>query len=75
MFFSKNKNFTVTYFAKNLSIVLGLVLIWRGLWYILDGIDIIFFNGNHLGSAIIGIILGLGLLYFPDRNLNEISKL
>jgi len=26
----------VNYFVHNLSVVLGLVLIWRGIWYILD---------------------------------------
>lgn len=75
MFFRKDKNLTVPYFAKNLSIVLGLVLIWRGLWYLIDGIDIYFFNGGHAGSAIVGIIIGFALLYFPDRNLKEISQL
>lgn len=75
MFFRKNKNLTVGYFTRNLFIVLGLVLIWRGLWYILDGIDIYFFDGGHTWSSIVGIIIGFIMLYLPDRNLKEISQL
>jgi len=72
----KTKNtLTVDYFAKNLSIVVGLVLIWRGIWYVLDEFDILYFGGNHAWSAIGGIILGLIILYAPDKDLKEISKL
>ena len=64
------------YIARNLSIVIGLVLIWRGIWYILDGIDIYLLgDANHALSAIGGIILGLIILFVPDRDLKEISKL
>ncbi|MEK7629440.1 MAG: hypothetical protein AAB394_02840 [Patescibacteria group bacterium] len=70
----KNRNI-ISYFARNLSIVIGLVLIWRGVWYVLDEIDIMFADGNHAISAIGGIILGLIVLYAPDKDLNEISKL
>lgn len=69
------KPFKFSYLAKNLSIVIGLVLIWRGIWYILDGLDIIFFHKNHTWSAIGGIILGLIILYLPDKDLKEIEKL
>ncbi|MEK7503282.1 MAG: hypothetical protein AAB556_02455 [Patescibacteria group bacterium] len=62
------------YFAKNLVIVVSLVLIWRGLWYILDYIDLNFV-GSHIYTAIGGIILGLLLLYIPDHDLKEIEKL
>ncbi|MDP3764578.1 MAG: hypothetical protein Q8Q95_03070 [bacterium] len=70
----KNRSI-ISYFARNLSIVIGLVLIWRGVWYVLDEIDIMFADGNHAISAIGGIILGLIILYVPDKDLNEISKL
>lgn len=70
----KNRNI-ISYFTRNLSIVIGLVLIWRGIWYVLDEIDIMFADGNHAISAIGGIILGLIILYLPDKDLNEISKL
>lgn len=71
---SKNKHI-ISYFARNLSIVIGLVLIWRGVWYVLDEIDIVFAGGDHSVSAIGGIILGLLILYLPDKDLKEISQL
>jgi len=71
---SKNKHI-LSYFARNISIVLGLVLMWRGIWYILDELDILFLGGSHTISAIGGIVLGLLILYLPDKDLNEISKL
>ena len=64
----------LTYFARNFTIVLSLVLIWRGIWYTLDYIDIGFF-GTHAYSAIGGIIIGIVLLYLPDKDLKEIEKL
>ena len=71
----KNKNLTFSYFAKNFLIVIGLVLIWRGIWYILDAIDIKFFGQSHFWTALGGIILGLIILYLPDKDLKEIEKL
>ena len=66
---------TISYFTKNFAIVIGLVLIWRGVWYILDGIDILYLGGNHTWSGIAGIIIGLFVLYLPDHDLKEIQKL
>jgi len=62
-------------FGKNLYIVLGIVLVWRGVWYILDKFDGWLFGGSHLWTAIVGVIVGVVLLYLPDRDLKEISKL
>ena len=63
------------YFLKNFAIVVALVLIWRGIWYLTDGIDKLLFGGEHIYSAIGGIIIGLILLYLPDKDLKEIEKL
>jgi len=63
------------YLMRNISIVVGLVLIWRGVWYTLDAIDILTFGGNHLISAMAGFIVGLLVLYLPDHDLKEIQKL
>jgi len=65
----------VSYFSKNLSIVLGLVLVWRGIWYVLDGLDIYVFGGSHTFTAVGGIIAGLVILYLPDKDLKELEKL
>jgi len=56
-------------------VVIGLVLIWRGIWYVLDGLDRWLFNGNHVWTALGGTILGLLILYIPDKDLKEIEKL
>lgn len=66
---------TPRYLAKNLATVVGLVLVWRGIWLMLDGVDILFFAGNHFWTALPGVILGLAILYFPDKDLKEIEKL
>jgi len=66
---------TLAYFVNNLFVVVGLVLVWRGVWYVLDGVDLVFFANNHFYSAVGGIILGLLVLYWPDKDLKEIQKL
>jgi hypothetical protein len=71
---AKNK-LTLEYITKNLLIILGIVLVWRGVWYILDGLDMWLFGGSHTWTAIIGIVVGLVVLYLPDKDLKEIEKL
>ena len=65
----------IGYFTRNIFIVVGLVLIWRGTWYVLDEIDILFFGESHVITTVGGIILGFLILYLPDHDLKEISKL
>lgn len=69
------KLLTPSYLFKNLSTVAGLVLIWRGIWYVLDSVDKWFFSGGHFWTAFLGIIVGLIILYLPDKDLKEIEKL
>ncbi len=65
----------ILYLARSLSIVIGIVLIWRGIWYVFDYIDLTYLNNNHLPLAIGGIILGLIIIYLPDKDFKEIEKL
>jgi len=66
----------IRYFIKNLGTIVGIVLIWRGVWHVLDAIDIaIIGDETHLITAIGGIIVGFLVLYIPDRDLKEIEKL
>jgi hypothetical protein len=65
----------LAYFVKNAAIIVGLVLIWRGIWYVLDALDIWFFGGSHGWTALGGVALGLIILYWPDKDLKEIEKL
>lgn len=71
----RKKTNVIAYIARNVSIVVGLVLVWRGIWYVLDALDIALFGGSHLWSGIGGIALGLIILYIPDHDLKEIEKL
>lgn len=66
---------TLKILAKDIFIIIGLVLIWRGIWYVLDELDKLIFGGSHAWTAIAGIIIGLVILYLPDGDLKEIEKL
>ncbi len=70
-----NKNLNLKYLFTNISVVFGVVLVWRGIWYILDQLDKWLFGGSHFWTALVGIIIGLLILYFPDRDSKEIGKL
>ena len=72
MFFRKKRG--LSYFIKNFFIVVGVVLVWRGIWYLLDAFDLLFF-GNHTWTALGGLVIGLLMLYLPDKDLKEIEKL
>jgi len=61
--------------VNNFLIAFSILLIWRGLWYMFDYIDTWLFGGNHLFSAIGGLIAGLLILYIPDKDLKELGKL
>ncbi len=63
------------YFSKNFAIVLGMVFIWRGIWYALDYIDTLVFGGQHIVTAVLGVMFGFALLYVPDKDLDEIKEL
>jgi len=69
------RKLTLHYLVSNLAVVFGLVLIWRGIWYVLDFFDSMIFGGGHFWSVVGGIILGLFVLYWPDKDLKEIGKL
>lgn len=71
----KNRSLTLRGLAKDIFVVVGLVLVWRGLWYILDGFDKIVFGNSHLWTAVVGTVVGLLMLYLPDKDLKEIEKL
>ena len=60
---------------RSASVAAGIILIWRGIWYILDLVDAQFFGDNHIFTAIGGIIAGCLILYLPDKDLDELSKL
>lgn len=72
---NKKIHHSLRYFSKNIIIVISLVMVWRGIWYILDEFDIRFLGGDHAFTAVSGIVLGILLLWLPDHDLKEIEKL
>ncbi len=62
-------------FSKDFSIVLGIVFIWRGIWYVLDYLDQWIFGGSHFFTAVLAVVIGLLLLYLPDHNFKELERL
>ena len=72
MIFRKNKKLW-NVFMRSLMKVFSIVLIWRGVWYIFDLIDIKLFGDSYIGTALASILLGLLLLYIIDEDLDEVS--
>ncbi len=76
MFFRRGpKSISFVELLTRIKAVVGLVLIWRGIWYLLDALDMTLFGGSPFWTAIIGTVVGLVLLYLPDRDLKELEKL
>lgn len=50
-------------------------MVWRGIWIFLDRVDYHLFNGSHSWTAILGVIIGLLILYIPDHDLKEIKNI
>ena len=67
--------FDIKYFTKNISVAIGIILIWRGTWIVLDLLDKVIFGGNHIITAIGGIIIGIAILYLPEKNLKALERL
>lgn len=61
--------------VNNFLVAVAIILIWRGIWYVLDFIDLQLFGGNHAVSAVAGIMVGVLILYVPDKDLKELGKL
>lgn len=69
------KTFDLKYFTKGISVAIGIILIWRGVWIMLDLVDVLIFGGSHIVTAIGGIILGILMLYLPEKNLKALERL
>ncbi len=65
----------IRYFVSSFAIVLGVILVWRGIWYALEWVDRALFGGEHWISVVGGVVLGFLILYLPDGDLSELRKL
>ena len=61
--------------VENFMVAVAIILIWRGLWYLLDFVDHYLFDGSHIWTAILGVVVGILILYIPDKDLKELGKL
>jgi hypothetical protein len=59
---------TKTFFTMIL-VVTCVVLIWRGIWNLLD---IYFLRGHPILSNVVGILIGVIILYLPDRDIKDL---
>lgn len=56
-------------FYVTLIKVIGVVMVWRGLWNLMDKYIL---PDKPLLSSIITILVGLFLLYLPDQDIKEL---
>lgn len=56
-------------FFHHLLVITGVILFWRGLWGLLD---VYLFPEDPALSYIIGLIIGVIMLYFPDDDIKEL---
>ncbi len=57
------------HFFGKLVVVIGVVMVWRGLWNLLD---MFILPGHPFWSSVVSIVLGLLLLYLPDNDIKEL---
>ena len=69
------KTLGIKYFTKGITVAIGIIIIWRGVWIVLDLIDTLIFGGNHIITAILGIVVGIIILYLPEKNLKALERL
>ncbi len=69
----KIKKKVKNYIGHELEVVFAVVLVWRGIWELLDILDEALFGGNYLWTTFGGIFLGLFILYWPDKDLKELG--
>ncbi|MFZ2593658.1 MAG: hypothetical protein WAX38_02680 [Minisyncoccia bacterium] len=71
----KNRIFIPKKIRDALLTVTGVVLVWRGIWVALDSIDHFIMGGSHLITGILGVLVGLAILYHLDHDLEELRSL
>jgi hypothetical protein len=57
-------------YAGILIEIIGVILIWRGVWGVLD---IYLFPNNPLVNYLVCIIIGFILIWFDDKKLDELK--
>jgi hypothetical protein len=68
----KHKQSLIKLLRESIMMIIGAILIWRGVWILLDMFDNRFFGGTHVWSSVAGILIGVILVYFADRDLEDV---
>lgn len=68
----KRKPSLIVVLRESLMVLVAAVFIWRGIWVLLDLFDERFFRGNHFWTALAGIAFGCVMVYFADRDLEDL---
>ncbi len=55
--------------VKAVVVGLGLILFWRGAWTLFDHL---IFPGNPVLSGSVSLIVGIGILYFSNKLIDEL---
>ncbi len=56
----------------SLCSAIAVVLIWYGVWYFIDYLAAHFFVGYEALLALLSVLAGVAILYFPDKDLDEL---
>lgn len=56
-------------FIPNLVMCVGVVLVWRGVWSL---VDMYFYPDFPLVSNILSILLGVFIIYLPDNSFTQL---
>ena len=65
----------IKYITKGIMVAIGIIIIWRGIWILLDLLDESVFGGNPIFTSVGGIVVGVLMLYLPDKNLKALERL
>ncbi len=63
------------YLLERFATVVGVVLVWRGVWIMFDLFDQAIFGGISAKTALLSVALGLLFLYLPRKDFRSIDKL
>ena len=59
---------TKTFFSM-LLVAISIIFIWRGVWNLLDEFLL---PENFIASNVLGILVGILILYLPDKDIKEL---
>lgn len=62
----KNKNSNI----RIMIVCIAVIMVWRGVW---DLCDLFLFPDNTILSNVVSIVVGILILYFDDKRIDELK--